>query len=180
MVSRSPGRCRRCKGDPRIQCEHPVRICEKRIHVELDDLWQIDEDLRDLDECEEDPFEVRGGTISISLQQPRDACAGHQLARQVHVQRWKGDGAIRDHLDRDAPAPEENHGAKHRVRCIAHDQLVCARPAGHLLGAESHQPRRGPVGLQPFNHPLRRLTHCLWGLKIEGDASHVGLVGEVG
>ena len=53
--------CRWCKGDPRIQCEHSVRICQKRIHVELDDLWQIDEDLRGLDECEEDRFEVRGG-----------------------------------------------------------------------------------------------------------------------
>ena len=77
--------------NPRVQREHARLVGEQRIHVDLDHLAQIDDELRELDQRQADRLPIRRGPAPVALQQLGHASAAHQLAGEVHVERRKSD-----------------------------------------------------------------------------------------
>jgi hypothetical protein len=155
-------------------------VGEERIDVEFGELGQIGKHLREGDQDVADRIEPRRGMVAEAGEQPGDPGARHQLAGEHAIERRQRDRAVGDDLDRRAAVAEQQHRPEQGVDAGADDQLLGEWSAHHLLDGEAGQPRLRARGANPRQHLLGGEANVALVAKVEGNASDIRLVTDVG
>ena len=126
----------------------PLFVRQERVDVEFDDLRNVGDQMRQLNQRSADRADVRWRPATVSGQQLGNACARDEVAREHRVKGRQADRAVGGDLDGCATLAEENDRAEHGIRCHADDELMSVGPPHHGLHGEPLQGRIGPILLQ--------------------------------
>src|SRR5919109_518574 len=158
-----------------IEREHAALACEQGIDIELDDLWHIGRQLRELHQGELDRLQVDRRLMPVALQEPVYAGLRNQVPSERRVERWESERAITVQLDSRASLPEDDRRTEGRIDGHPYDELVCPTAPNHLLHREALDRGPRPELAAACEHGPRGLLQLLVALEIEGHAAHVGL-----
>ena len=154
-------------------------VDDQRVDVQLGHLGHVGQQLRHGHQRGDDGIDVGRRHVAVAVQQPGDARALDQRARQRGVERRQRHGAVGHHLDRRAALSEKDHGAKGRVDAGADDQLLRLLHLHHLLHGEAFDARVGLAFAHAHQHGLRGGAHVAFVVQVQHHAADVGLVRDV-
>ena len=165
--------------DARVDGEHAGFIGQHRVDIEAADFGNVGGHLRQLDQNHRDGVRLHRRHVAIGAQQPRDAGALDQAARQLQVERRQRQRLVVDDLDRRAAAAEHDDGAEGRIVGEAENEFARLRPHHHRLHHHARNPRLRPQRSCPRENLGGRLAHRIGIGEIEHDAADIGFVHDV-
>ena len=144
-------------GHARIDGEHAVGRGKQRVDLDLGDLADIHRELRQPYRYADDGVAVGRRAGAPASEQPVDARARPQFARQRHVDRRQRQRRVDDQFDRRAALTEQHDRAELPALDDAADQLVgIAAPGGRRLHEEAFDARLRPGGGHARRHRIGR------------------------
>jgi hypothetical protein len=130
-------------------------VGQKRVDVKFDDLRNVGDQMRHLDQRAADRGKVRREAVAVTGEQFGYACARDELAREHRIERGQTNRAVGHDFHCRASLAEENNRAEHHIRRRTDDKFLGGGPTRHGLHREAEHACVGPVLLQPFQHGLR-------------------------
>src|SRR6266567_2369063 len=115
---------RGCDTHARIEHKDPLVVGQEWVDVEFDDLRNVGDQVRHLNQGLANPGDVCWQPIAVPGEQLGNARARNELARQYHVERRQADGAVGGDFHGRAACADEDDRAEDSIRCHADDEFV--------------------------------------------------------
>ena len=164
----------------RVHGDDAGLVGEHRIEINLADLGEIGDKLRQLDQKKLDGALVGGGHVAVSLEDAGDPGAGDEAAREREVERRQRQRLVTDDLNRRASLPEDNDRAESRIIGDADDELTRFRTHDHGEDGDPGNSRAGFFRPRPIENIRGRLVHRALAGEVEANAADLRLVHDVG